>query len=200
MNIEEHLILLNGEDRTDSIKSCTYEKGTGKWKVVFKNSATEYKYNFPKVKWLKNPVAFDPSHTVVYKDKQHLRGINKILDFQEYVRLGYNTGYNIVYSSQEITIEQSCLKDAKSKNVFGYLKQLAGLMKINDDEEQSFLSKQYDRITHVSPASVLANYLNPLSLKKSRENQQMPIFPFGFNLSQKAATEKALSKKLSVIQ
>ncbi|MEL1136674.1 AAA domain-containing protein [Desulfitobacterium sp. THU1] len=200
MNIEEHLILLNGEDRTEAIKSCTYEKGTGKWKVVFKNNAKEYNYSFPKVKWLKNPFPYDPSDTVVYKDKQPLWGVNKILDFQEYVSLGYNNGYNKVYSGQEINLEQSCLKDAKSKNVFGYLKQLAGLRKIDDEEEQSFLGKQYDRITHVSPASVLANYLNPLSLEKTQENQQIPIFPFGFNLSQKAATEKALSEKLSVIE
>ena len=44
--------------------------------------------------------------------------------------------------------------------------------------------EQYDKITFISPSSVLAKYLFPGELKKSQSGY-MPIFPFGFNLSQK---------------
>lgn len=60
-------------------------------------------------------------------------------------------------------------------------------VKLNDDI--SFLSKQYERLTFVSPRSVLSSYLDRKAIKRQDNNIQ-PIFPFGFNISQKTATEK----------
>lgn len=55
------------------------------------------------------------------------------------------------------------------------------------------------KITHVSPNSVLAKYLYSTTLRNS-ESLDLPIFPFGFNLSQKEATKKALAEQISVIE
>lgn len=52
-------------------------------------------------------------------------------------------------------------------------------------DDQSLLKKQYDKITCVSPGSVLAKYLSPAALNPSKQQDHMPIFHFGFNLSQK---------------
>jgi superfamily I DNA and/or RNA helicase len=198
LNIEEHLILLKGEDRTEAIEKCIYVNG--KVQVVFKNSTQIFEYNPVNVKWLKDPVSYDTATTVVYKDKQPLSGVKRILDFREFIRIGYIKGYHKVYPRKELTIEQSCLKNSDARNVFKYLQQLATLMKINDEEQEGFVSKQYEKISFISPNSVLADYLNPVILIKSRKDKKMPIFPFGFNLSQKEATEKALTEKISVIE
>lgn len=197
MDIEENLLILKGEDKTEVVKKCTYKEG--KCKVEFQDQKV-YTYNESNVQWLRNPVTFDPSTTVVYKDTQPLSGVNKILDFKYYIRVGFVTGYKKVYPRNDLVIEQSCLMDSKAKSGFEYLQQLAKLMKINEEDEQSFVSKQFERITYVSPSSVLSKYLNPSTIEKTRQNQEMPVFPFGFNLSQKAATEKALTEQISVIE
>ncbi|MDD4753746.1 MAG: hypothetical protein PHT78_10970, partial [Desulfitobacteriaceae bacterium] len=43
LNIDKHLILIKGEDKTESISRCTY--ANGKWHVVFAKDKT-YSYNY----------------------------------------------------------------------------------------------------------------------------------------------------------
>lgn len=180
MNIEKHLILIKGEDKTEAISRCKYEKG--KWQVEFATDKT-YSYNYNKVQWLKNPVALNPTTTVVYQKNQPLSGVAKILVFSDYIRVCFETGYKKVYHRYEITIEQSCLNNPDAYNCFEYLKQLAEKVSVANEEEISFLSKQYKKISCISPSSVLAKYLYPTVLDNPQHGQ-MPIFPFGFNLSQ----------------
>ena len=197
MNIEKHLILIKGEDKTEEIRNCEYENG--KWQVVFVNNNKTYSYNYQNLQWLKNPVVLNPETTIVYQDNQPVSGVNKIFVFNNYIRICFVTGYKKVYHSREITLEQSCLKNPEAQNSFEYLKQLAEKVSLKDEEDSSFLSKQYEKITFISPNSVLAKYLYQNDLNK-QQHRQMAIFPFGFNLSQKTATEKALSEQISVIE
>jgi len=46
LNIEKHLILIKGEDRTEDISRCRYENR--KWQVEFATGKT-YAYNYPNV-------------------------------------------------------------------------------------------------------------------------------------------------------
>lgn len=77
--------------------------------------------------------------------------------------------------------------------------QLATVTNVKDEEDKSFLSRQYEKITFISPSSVLAKYLYPGEFEKCQLHS-LPIFPFGFNLSQKKATENALTEQLSVME
>ncbi|MHB8170122.1 MAG: AAA domain-containing protein [Thermincolia bacterium] len=197
MNIEKHLILIKGEDRTDAIYRCKYEKG--KWQVEFKNDNKTYSYNYLNVQWFKNPNSLEPTTTIIYQNDQPLSGVNKIFVFEKYMRICFVTGYRKVYQRHEITVEQSCLNNQDAHNCFEYLKQLAEKVSVTNEEESNFLRKQYEKITCISPSSVLAKYLYPTELNKPQHGQ-MPIFPFGFNLSQRAATEKALTEQISVIE
>lgn len=196
MNIEKHLILIKDEDRTGDIRSCIYENG--KWQVKFNNKEKMYSYNFNNVQYFNNPVALQSATTVVYQNNQPLSGVDKIFIFDDYVRVCFVTGYKKIYRRQEIKIEQSCLKNSDKLSTFEYLKLLSKVIKINE-EDNSFLSNQYEKMTFVSPSSVLAKYLSITPLIK-REHVQIPIFPFGFNLSQKIATEKVLNEQISVIE
>jgi Cdc6-like AAA superfamily ATPase len=91
------------------------------------------------------------------------------------------------------------LNNGNAHNCIEYLKKLADHVGTKIEDDSSFLSKQYSRLTTVSPRSVLSTYLERKPLNK--ESRQMePIFPFGFNLSQKLATEKALIDQISVIE
>ena len=196
VNIEKHLILVKGEDKTEAISRCICEKG--KWQVDYAKGK-RYSYNFQNVQWFEDPVSLDPATTVVYNNDQPLSGVGKIFNFGEYIRICFVTGYKTVYSKQEINLEQSYLDHPDAHNTFKYLRQLAKTVSVANEEDASFLSKQYEKITYISPSTVLAKYLYPSSLNHL-EQGQMPIFPFGFNLSQKTATEKALTEQISVIE
>lgn len=196
MNIEKHLILLKGKDRTEAITHCTYENN--KWQITFAGEKV-YSYNYSNVEWFKNPTLLDASGIVVYQNKHPLSGVDKIYDFGEYLRICFASGYRQIYPRAEIVIEQSCLTDHRAQDSLDYLKQLAKIVSITGEDDRSLLSKQYDKITHVSPNSVLAKYLYSTALKNS-EPKDLPIFPFGFNLSQKDATQKALAEQISVIE
>lgn len=196
MNIEKHLILIKGEDKTESVSYCKYENG--KWRVKFEKDKI-YSYNYLNVQWFKNPVSLPPTTILVYQNSQPLSGIDKIFIFERHIRICFKSGYKKVYSKKEITVEHSCLNSSYAYNCFEYLKLLAEKVSVIGEEDSSFLSKQYEKITCVSPRSVLAKYLSPTALNNPQRGQ-MPVFPFGFNLSQKAATEKALTEQISVIE
>jgi hypothetical protein len=89
LNIEKHLILIKGEDKTAEISYCMYENS--KWQVQFAKGKT-YTYNFPNVQWLSNPVSHPPATTVVYQNNQPLSGVDKIYVFEDYIRICFVTG------------------------------------------------------------------------------------------------------------
>ena len=197
MNIENHLILIKHEDKTAQVEYCKYDHG--KWHVKFCNSNKSYAYNLSNVEWCKTPAIIDPQVNLVFINDQQLSGISKILKFNQYIRIIFKTGYHKVYPASSIHIEESCLKDKLSSNCFEYLNKLAGHIEIKTEDDIGFLSMQYSSLQTISPRSVLAKYLGGLPLKKEKQLCQ-PIFPFSFNLSQKAATEKALTEQISIIE
>ena len=196
MNIEKHLILINDEDKTESVSHCVYENG--KWQVNFGKDKI-YSYHSSKVKCINNPDLRYPDATNVYYNDQLLSGIEKILIFDNYIRICFISGYKKIYNGNDIRFEENCLNNPNTANCFEYLKQLAEIVSISSDDNSSFLSNQYKKISQVNSDSVLAKYLNPTKLN-SRLSGYLPIFPFGFNLSQKEATEKALENQVSVIE
>lgn len=196
MNIDKHLILIKGEDKTESISHCMYENG--KWKVEFGTEKT-YSYSYQNVKWYKNPNSINPTATVIFHNNQPLTGIDKLFVFEKHIRICFVTGLKQLYERDEITVEQNILSNPNAKNCLEYLKQLAKIVSSANEEERSFLYKQYEKMSSVSSSSVLAQYLNPAVLNRPLHGK-MPIFPFGFNLSQKSATENALSEQISVIE
>lgn len=196
MNIEKHLILIKGEDKTESIGYFVYENGS--WKVKFGTGKT-YFYKNQSVEWYRNPTSLDPTKTVIFQNNQPLSGIDKVFVFEKHIRICFVTGLKKVYERHEITVEKNVLSKPDAHNCLEYLKQLSKVVGIANEEESSFLYKQYEKITSVRPDSVFAQYLNPGELNKPQCGQ-MSIFPFGFNLSQKTATENALHEQISVIE
>ena len=197
MNIEKHLILVKNEDKTEQIASCKYDNG--KWTIIYHNSNTSYSYSYRNIEWHRDPKIISHETFIVYELDQPISGIAKILDFGECMRIMFNSGYKKVYKSSSIVIEETCLSNRNEHNCFEYLKKLADCTSIKIEDDVSFLSKQYRRLITISPRSVLASYLEKRPLNKVHRNTQ-PIFPFGFNLSQKVATEKALTEQVSVIE
>ncbi|HEY8889642.1 MAG TPA: AAA domain-containing protein [Clostridium sp.] len=196
MNIEENLILIKDEDKTDRVIYC--ENSKGKYRVTFDNQKT-YTYNYNNVKWIRHPIEINAETTIIYENNHPISGAVKIFKFEEHVKVCFKTGYKKLYHISNIKMEESCLKNKSSSNCFEYLKKLAVKVSITLNDDSSFLSKQYNKIKNISPRSVLSAYLTPQDLEKRIYGKQI-IFPFGFNLSQKSATEKALTYQISIIE
>ncbi|HHX61657.1 MAG TPA: AAA family ATPase [Epulopiscium sp.] len=190
MDVENHLIFIKSEDKTEQKKYCEYLDG--KWKVRYYNSNKAYTYNHIDIVWYKNPTIIDPETHILYHHNEPVSGVIKIIDFIYYLRIIFKNGYKKVYKKSSIVIEETCSGNKAATNCFDYLKRLA--------DYNNFLRRQYDKILTISPRSVLAAYLEKKPLAKQEDSAVQPIFPFGFNLSQKEATKKALSNQLSVIE
>ena len=104
MNIEKHLILIKGEDKTEDISHCILEND--RWQVTFGKGKT-YSYNNSNVQWLKDPITHSGETIVVYHNNFPVSGVDKIFDFGAYKRICYVTGYKKVFQKHEIN---SCPK------------------------------------------------------------------------------------------
>jgi superfamily I DNA and/or RNA helicase len=196
MNIEQHLIFIKGEDKTNQINYCKFENT--KYHITFDNNKT-YEYNFQNVVWMRNPVEMDSGNHVIYKNGQPIIGVNKILIFKYYCRIIYNNNFTELYRLSEIEIKKSALVDQKSTDCINYFKQVSNQLSVKDERDSSFLMKQYDKMTFINPDSVMAKYISNEKMTKENKINDI-IFPFGFNISQKRATEQALKHQLSVIE
>lgn len=197
MNIERNLILIKNEDKTEQITDCS-KITNGKRDITFKNNKT-YTYSSYNVEWSRNCIDIDPNAVIVYEKGIPISNVIKIIKFEElgYIRLIFKTGYNKLYHKSELDIQNNSLNDPNCKNHFSYLKELAANLDLENDNE--FISKQFESIAAISPNSVLAKYLCRENINKLNYNNEI-IFPFGFNISQKEATEKALTNQISVIE
>lgn len=68
---------------------------------------------------------------------------------QEYKRICFVTGFKKNYHRNEITIEQRCLNNPAAHNCFEYLKKLAEKISVKDEDDRSFLSRQYAKLSYI---------------------------------------------------
>jgi len=114
----------------------------------------------------------------------------------------FGNGKEIDYRKSDLHIEESCLNQEQSADVFAYIKQIAQLSSIRNEETgEKLLAKRFEKISFVSNGVALAKYLNPSSLKADNNaGEYIPIFPFGCNNSQYKAVKSAMENQVSVIQ
>jgi very-short-patch-repair endonuclease/RecA/RadA recombinase len=204
MNPETDLVLIKGKegfwDKTSDIREC--QLIDDKCIIIYNNYDKEYPYKKDNVIWRKNPVIGDANGLRFEYDGTPLFHVEKFFDFGGYVRICfYKNRPPVIREKAKLKIHESALVDKRAGNVFQYLRQLSQITGPSlPGETETLLKKQYDALSFVDSKSVLAAFLNPGKFKISDESQSWPIFPFGFNLSQKKATVNALNSQISVIE
>jgi len=203
MDNTKYLILVKNkneedyQDKTAQVTNCKYING--QYNVTFDNGKT-YPYNYANVKYLSNPNEIDVSNITIYINGMPENDIISAYDFGNYIKITYEYKPPKVYSSESVRFESSCLNNSNAKNCFEYFKKLSKLHHINDSEVSgTFLADQYKKINKVNEQSILGHYLLQKLPPKDAQGV-IPIFPFGINLSQKSATEKALNEHISIIE
>ncbi|MCM1048378.1 MAG: AAA domain-containing protein [Clostridiales bacterium] len=205
MNTKYYMIIIKGEIKTSEIVSCTYNRNTKKWDVEFNNGKT-YSYGYLNVEKLTDPVVLNPNMYRISRDGRDFFDITAIYVFRStydsYWHICFNNGSERDYCQSELNIAESCLSQNQSANVFDYLKQIAALSDIKNEETgEKLLTKRFEKISFVGNDVALAKYLNPSSLQTGKiRDEYIPIFPFGCNNSQYKAVKNAMENQISVIQ
>ena len=89
MNSKEYMLLINGQDKTDSVASFRYQNGM--CDVVYATSPKPYRYHAEKVQLLKVQSRMDPSQFLISVDGSSLSQVDEILDFGAFYRF-FRTG------------------------------------------------------------------------------------------------------------
>ena len=205
MNTRYYMVIIKGEIKTSEIMSCVYNRDTQKWDVKFNNGKT-YSYAYSNVEWLKDPQILNPEMYRISREGREFFDIRAIYVFrsvyESYWHICFGDGSERDYYQRELHIVESCLRERQSANVFEYIKQIAGLSDIRNEETgEKLLSKRFDKISFVGSDVALAKYLNPSSVQVCKGGHEyIPIFPFGCNNSQYKAVKNAMENQISVIQ
>ena len=205
MNTRYYMVIIKGEIKTSEIMSCGYNRNTQKWDVKFNNGKT-YSYAYLNVEKLTDPEVLNPNMYRISREGREFFDVNAIYVFrsgsESYWHICFGDGSERDYRRNDLHIIESCLAQSQSSNVFEYIKQIAGLSNLKNEETgEKLLSKKFAKISFVGSDVALAKYLNPSSLQGKRTGREyIPIFPFGCNNSQYKAVKNAMENQISVIQ
>ncbi|OIB03787.1 hypothetical protein AK95_09255 [Paenibacillus sp. LC231] len=99
-------------------------------------------------------------------------------------------------------VRSSSTQNAEGRQILNYWRAISKYAKSEDEQEnkEAFLAKQFSKLHYVDPDSVLSHYLLKKPIKSDIPVTSKPIFPFRYNLSQKAALEQALKSTISIIE
>lgn len=218
LNIYNDLVISKkkDEDITGNIHALRYNQYEKKYSVRFVANDYEFSYGFGNLVICNKPQKMDIANQTVYLARDGGRSEEKnvkcLLVFKEFTRIIYNNGFYMTVDSARLEVLKYGVKSNSVIAVMDYFKNIASVDEeysnsqkgIKESEEKKIsskdLCKQLDRITSIHPESVLYGYLSKEPIKQRELNLNQIIYPFNFNLSQKAAVENALSHSVSVIE
>lgn len=111
-----------------------------------------------------------------------------------------NNDREYVYSANRLKIVKSAINSKKSNYLFEYLVRIADTVSLTTEEGNNILADSYSKIEFIPEYSILGSFLNEKQPKADAVSKPIELFPFGFNLSQKEAVNKAFAAPLSVIE
>ena len=197
MNIESGIFFINDEDKTEEVVDC-YQIEDNKIQVKFNNGEDNI-YDKSQVKWSTKFEHINLRNVVIYEKEVQITNILKAIVFEEFdkIRIIFMDGSNKLYSKNQLDIKDNALDDPNLENNFMYFKELSKQLDLYNDYDG--VSEIFENISVINPNSALANYLNPKSIE-IEDDFDFAIYPFGFNLNQKEAVEKALNSKINIIE
>ena len=198
MDSRKYMLLVNGQDKTDSVASFRFQDGM--CEVIYANSPKAYHYRAEKVQLLKVQSRIPPSDFIITVDGDIIQQVDEILDFGPFYRFLRTGKKALTYPKGQVELQENCLTNQKQADVFEYFKETAAAVSLVAEGGLNILSAQYERIKSVSDATVLSCYLDSSKLPAARALPEAIIYPFGLNQSQKTAVENALSSQVSIIQ
>lgn len=195
INYRKTLFIIKGKVKSD-VESM--KKSGNSTSIKYVNEEKIYNYSAKNVKLFKILEKISNETTTIWVDGSE-KDYQFAQVFLKHIRIVERNGDFRVYEKSRVKIEKSALNDSSVKKNFDYLRELAELNPLKHNDGTKRLSKNYSKC-FVSKQSVLVDYLIGNLAQNAEPIDDVPIFPFGFNLSQKEAVEKAFQNKISVIE
>jgi RecA/RadA recombinase len=202
---KQELILIKSnkgewEDRTTAINKYYVNKANGVVGVYFRNQSNrKYFFKAERIRILSPKRSIDPTFHRIRLEGRVLVGVESIVVYDGYLVI-HAAGMRKSVPESQITIEQNVAAQVGAKAALDYFREIAQLVSIKTEDGQSLLAMQYEHLSWVSEASVLAQYLLPDEKCKNIARSRPLIYPFGTNASQKVAVERAFASPISLIQ
>lgn len=200
------MIIIDGQIKTGQIMRCAINNRGDKFNIVFNNTPYKtYSYSRIKVKWLTNPVVFNPQHCHIYHKERQLYPLSYIAAFQhgyqQYWYVEYTNRAYASYPASEIRMVKSCLDNNQAKSTFEYLRNVAAINPLkSEDDDTPLLLRQYQTINFIGNDRAAALYLHPTESHMPKYSAPVLIYPFGYNSSQQEAVQAAFENQISIIQ
>lgn len=179
------------------------ENSKGLWSVLFKGSTRWFHYNPSRLLYLIHPERIDLGEKGLYINNKHITDAAELLRFSNhrhtFYHIVYQNGYYENIEGKQVYITRTPINQ-NGGSTWDYLNKLAAETSLLTDDNDSILSKQYEKVDVKRDNVPLAQYLGS---KNKLEVYKMPgqlYYPFGCNASQKAAVEAALTHQVSIIQ
>lgn len=198
MDIEKTMILIKGEDKTDSIVAINVDPSNQKTHVTY-SGGRSYPYKTSSVVILENPKILELNGQVAYVNGMPVFEPRLILDFESRIRIIQKRGTSKTVKPEELSLVKNGAFNQNVQQILAYLREISQYT-TNDPAEEAFLKQEMDQLTFVHPESVLGRFLNHQPVESRTPSMNGVIFPFRFNLSQKSALENALTHSMSVIE
>ncbi len=195
MDMEKTMVLIKGEDKTASVEAVVPDPLTGKTLATYRGGRS-YAYLRENVEVFENPRALDLAGKAVYVNGLPVYAPRLLLDFTSHLRILGERGSSRTAIPGEVELVEDAASQGDARQLLGYFREIAS----HTGEGESFLQREMEGLSFVHPESVLARYLDGQPVEGRVPAVGGVIFPFRFNLSQKAALENALAHSVSVIE
>ncbi|MBQ9181569.1 MAG: DUF2726 domain-containing protein [Bacilli bacterium] len=193
LNEEKILVINNDKDITKNVVDINDNL------VSVNYSDKIYTYNKSNLIIKEYPIIIKDS--IISTSYNTLINVEKILKFDNYIKVFFSNNTTKLYNNSEVTIKSNLLSNINVRNVYNYLNEISSYLTIKDisnNEDNSVLSKIYDKLKFINEDSVIKYYVNGIKDKGTKIDTN--IFPFSFNLSQKKALNNALNNYVSAIE
>lgn len=202
----KEMVICKGKDKTSSIEYYEFDERRKKYLITFNNGG-QYEYSEANIAIL-TPQPYDMQNKFIFYKGAPVIDFEKILLFadakHQFLYVCKNSG-DFSAPESRFTVSESAELSPAGQRIFSYLHTIAALTASDTplacgNTQDKFLATIYAKLKFIHPESVLAAYLNHGPMYKRETPIENIIFPFRFNLSQKAALEKALTHSVSIIE
>lgn len=199
MDVNKHLIIIRGEDKTSEIEYFNPDKYL--IKIKYKKSDKEYNYVKSDFKFYTNPNIIDIQNYKIVLSQGYVYNVKKLLKFDQYYKIFfYDETTTVVFENDLDLIKTEDIK-MFSTDRFEYYKEISKIVSVKTEDGSSLLTNEYERVNQISSDVALYKYLNPQSqINKLNRNFENIIFPFGANKSQFQAVRNAMANQISIIE
>ena len=197
---KKHLVIIKGKDHTEDVLQVAR---AGERTVVIYRNGMSYRYAPKNVEWLSNPERLPVDHSRLFIAGDMLSGVAEVLRFGNWVKVFRTKGDSLCCRFSQVSIQRMTSSKGHSKDILAYYCELAEGIALRTGDGDSLLAMKYRHLDIVSHRSILSSFLQarlPSSEETTPGRPLRPILPFGSNISQKKAVERALQNRISIVQ